>query len=43
VTALGENVRVARRRAYEAVSEVRFDGLQYRTDIGQRAIQGGLR
>jgi phosphoribosylamine--glycine ligase len=43
VTALGENVRAARRRAYEAVSEVRFDGLQYRTDIGQRAIQGGPR
>jgi phosphoribosylamine--glycine ligase len=43
VTALGENVRAARRRAYEAVSEVRFDGLQYRTDIGQRAIQSGPR
>jgi len=39
VTALGENVREARRRAYDAVSEVRFAGLQFRTDIGQRAIQ----
>jgi phosphoribosylamine--glycine ligase len=43
VTALGENVRAARRRAYDAVSEVRFAGLQFRTDIGQRAIQGGSR
>jgi phosphoribosylamine---glycine ligase len=39
VTALGENVREARRRAYDAVSEVQFAGLQFRTDIGQRAIQ----
>jgi phosphoribosylamine--glycine ligase len=42
VTALGENVREARRRAYDAVSEVRFAGLQFRTDIGQRAIQRDL-
>jgi len=41
VTALAENVRLARRRAYEAVSEVRFAGAQYRTDIGQRALQAG--
>ena len=39
VTALGENVRAARRRAYDAVSEVQFADLQFRTDIGQRAIQ----
>jgi phosphoribosylamine--glycine ligase len=38
VTALGENVRAARRRAYDAVSEVQFADLQFRTDIGQRAI-----
>jgi phosphoribosylamine--glycine ligase len=38
VTALGENVRAARRRAYEAVSEVQFAGLQFRNDIGQRAL-----
>ncbi len=41
VTALGENVREARRRAYDAVSEVRFAGLQFRADIGHRAIQHG--
>ncbi len=38
VTALGENLRLARRRAYEAVAGVRFDGQQFRTDIGQRAL-----
>jgi phosphoribosylamine--glycine ligase len=43
VTALGENVRAARRRAYQAVSQVRFAGMQFRTDIGQRAIAAGTR
>jgi phosphoribosylamine--glycine ligase len=40
VTALGENLRSARRRAYEAVAQVRFDGAQFRTDIGNRALPG---
>ena len=39
VTALGDDVRAARRRAYEAVSEVRFAGQQFRTDIGHRALR----
>ena len=39
VTALGHNVRTAQKRAYEIVSRIRFDGMQYRRDIGQRAIQ----
>jgi phosphoribosylamine--glycine ligase len=44
VTALGQNVRVARERAYQAVSEVRFAGRQFRTDIGHRALaRAGLR
>jgi phosphoribosylamine--glycine ligase len=30
---------MARMRAYEAVKAIRFDGMQYRTDIGHRAIQ----
>lgn len=37
-TALGENVRDAQQRAYEAVSTLHFDGCYYRTDIGHRAI-----
>ena len=39
VTALGDSVRAAQRRAYEAVAQVRFDAAQYRTDIGHRAIK----
>jgi len=39
VTALGDNLRAARSRAYEAVEAIRFDGMQYRKDIGQRALK----
>jgi phosphoribosylamine---glycine ligase len=39
VTALGDSVRMARTRAYDAVKTIRFDGMQYRTDIGHRAIK----
>jgi phosphoribosylamine--glycine ligase len=38
VTALGDSVKMAQKRAYEAVSQIRFDGMQYRKDIGYRAI-----
>jgi phosphoribosylamine--glycine ligase len=37
VTALGDNVRLAQRRAYEAAERIRFDGMQMRRDIGHRA------
>jgi phosphoribosylamine--glycine ligase len=39
VTALGDSVRMARTRAYEAVDKIRFDGMQYRKDIGHRALK----
>jgi phosphoribosylamine--glycine ligase len=39
VTALGDNVRQAQQRAYEALAGIRFDGAQYRRDIGFRAIR----
>jgi phosphoribosylamine--glycine ligase len=39
VTALGDSVRIARTRAYEAVERIRFDGVQYRRDIGNRALK----
>jgi phosphoribosylamine--glycine ligase len=39
VTALGDNLRAARSRAYEAVESIRFDGMQYRKDIGHRALR----
>jgi len=38
VTALGDSVKMAQKRAYEAVAAIRFDGMQYRRDIGFRAI-----
>ena len=38
VTALGDSIRTAQRRAYEATSGIRFDGMQYRRDIGFRAV-----
>jgi phosphoribosylamine---glycine ligase len=40
VTALADNVRLAQQRAYQAVHGIRFDGMQYRSDIGFRAIKG---
>jgi phosphoribosylamine--glycine ligase len=39
VTALGDSVKMARTRAYEALERIRFDGMQYRKDIGHRAIK----
>ena len=39
VTALGDSVKVARGRAYQAVAAIRFDGMQFRRDIGQRAVR----
>jgi len=38
VTALGETVRQAQRTAYAAVRSIHFDGMQYRSDIGYRAV-----
>ena len=38
VTALGDSVRQAQKAAYDAVAAVSFDGMQYRTDIGYRAL-----
>jgi len=43
VTALGANVRAAQRRAYEIADSVHFDGMQYRRDIGHRAVSGSAR
>ena len=40
VTALGHNVRMAQRRAYEIADGIRFDGMQLRRDIGHRALSG---
>jgi phosphoribosylamine--glycine ligase len=40
VTALGETVKFAQQQAYKIVNEIQFNGAQYRTDIGFRAIKG---
>ena len=38
VTALGDTVRVAQRRAYQVAEQIQFAGRQMRRDIGYRAI-----
>jgi phosphoribosylamine--glycine ligase len=38
VTALGADVRQAIAAAYAAVADIRFEGVQYRRDIGGRAL-----
>ena len=38
VTALGDNVRAAQKRAYELAESIVFDGRQFRRDIGHRAL-----
>jgi phosphoribosylamine---glycine ligase len=40
VTALGETVKFAQQQAYQMIQEIHFDGAQYRTDIGYRAVKG---
>jgi phosphoribosylamine--glycine ligase len=39
VTALGDSVKVAQGRAYDLASQIRFEGMQYRHDIGHRAVK----
>jgi len=38
VTALGDSVKIAQSRAYSVIDGIRFDGMQYRRDIGHRAV-----
>lgn len=40
VVALGDSFEEARNRAYEACELIKFEGVQYRSDIGRRALQG---
>ena len=39
VTALGDSVRVAQQRAYEALQPITLAGAQWRRDIGHRAVK----
>lgn len=38
VTALGQDIKAARQRAYQAVGLIRFEGAHYRKDIGLKAL-----
>ena len=38
VTALGDTVEIAQQRAYQMLEPIRFSGMQFRRDIGYRAI-----
>jgi len=40
VTATGPDFETARLRAYEAAALIRFEGMAYRKDIGERAMRG---
>ena len=40
VTALGETVKFAQQQAYKIIDDIKFNGAQYRKDIGYRAIKG---
>ena len=39
IVGLSDTVRGAQQKAYEAISKIHFDGMQYRKDIGYRAIK----
>jgi phosphoribosylamine--glycine ligase len=39
VTVLADNVKLAQQRAYDVAHGINFDGAQYRTDIGFRAVK----
>ena len=39
VTALGDSLRMAQGRAYAGVRQIRYEGMQFRQDIGWRALK----
>jgi len=39
VVGLGDSVRMAQKHAYAAIDQIRFDGMQFRRDIGWRALK----
>jgi phosphoribosylamine--glycine ligase len=39
VTALADSVKQAQQRAYDAIRSIHFDGMQFRHDIGHRAVK----
>jgi phosphoribosylamine--glycine ligase len=43
VTAVGEDLKAAHDRAYDAVAKIHFRGEHHRTDIGNRALRANMR
>ncbi len=41
VTALGKGIRAAKERAYEAIKKIHFEGMHYRSDIADKALNRG--
>jgi phosphoribosylamine--glycine ligase len=39
VVGLGDSVKMAQKKAYETLEHIRFDGAQYRSDIGWRGLK----
>ena len=39
MTALGENLEIALKNAYNSIPNVSFDGMFYRSDIGKKGLQ----
>ena len=39
VVGLGDSVKMAQKEAYQAVDQIHFDGMQFRRDIGWRALK----
>ena len=39
VTALAADLSLARQKSYQAIQEIHFDGMHYRTDIGMKALK----
>ncbi|MFM7111583.1 MAG: phosphoribosylglycinamide synthetase C domain-containing protein, partial [Planctomycetota bacterium] len=38
VTAMGDTIELARKNAYEAIKLIKFTGMQFRADIGRKAL-----
>ena len=39
VTALGNTIADAQKRAYDAMKKIHFEGMHFRTDIGHQAVR----
>ncbi len=39
VTGIGSTLSLAKKKAYQALSEIKFDGIYFRTDIGDKGIR----